>query len=190
MMRDCPNATMRERLPDLLHDRLSAALRAEVRAHLETCAECRAEFQLLEQVRAIVVAPTVDTRRIASALPPYRAAPRWRGTVQSPLFRIAAAVVILLGGAMLVTDAPVPIDEPAVGKPVVSAPVVQTPTGATSQVAVRPSPSATTELAVGEMFHDLTDSDLQALLDELGSLEAVTPVETEVVVPAVNRGGT
>ena len=45
------------------------------------------------------------------------------------------------------------------------------------------------ELAVGEMFHDLTDADLRALLDELRSLEALTPLEAEIVLPAVSRGG-
>ena len=48
---------------------------------------------------------------------------------------------------------------------------------------------AAAELAVGEMFDDLTDSELRALLAALGTLQAVTPVETEVVAPAVNREG-
>ena len=45
-----------------------------------------------------------------------------------------------------------------------------------------------TELALGETLHDLSDTQLRALLNELGTLEAVTPTETEVVVPALGRG--
>ena len=44
------------------------------------------------------------------------------------------------------------------------------------------------ELALGETVHDLSDAELRTLLSELGTLEAVTPTETEVVVPALGRG--
>lgn len=190
MMRDCPNATVRERLPDLIHDRLPAAARAEVLSHLETCADCRAELQLIERARAVAVAPAVDTRRIVSALPAYRAVPQWRRAAGSPLLRVAAAVVLLIGGAMVFRDAPVRFNEPAAIPPGAAVSETPLPKGATTQVAVRPvaPTAATTELAVGEMFHDLTDSELRALLDALGTLEAVTPIETEVVAPAVGRG--
>jgi hypothetical protein len=43
-------------------------------------------------------------------------------------------------------------------------------------------------LAVGELLQDLSDAELQALLDELETFEAVTPAETEVVLPALGRG--
>jgi hypothetical protein len=49
---------------------------------------------------------------------------------------------------------------------------------------------STTELAVGESFHDLSDAELKALIDELGTLEAVTSTETEAVAPSLGRGGT
>ena len=50
----------------------------------------------------------------------------------------------------------------------------------------------TAELAVGDGFHDVSDGDLRTLLDELGTMEAVTSTETEVVLPAPIRreGGT
>jgi anti-sigma factor RsiW len=189
-MRDCPNAAMRERLPDLTHDRLPASSRAEVLAHLETCADCRAELALIERVRVASSAPRVDTDRIVSALPAYRPASGGRRRLELTLLRVAAIIVLVAGGAWLLLDSPGAPD-PALTPPIVSAPAVQVPTGSTTQVAVRSNPSApraAEELAVGEMFDDLTDGELQALLEAFGTVEALTPVETEVVVPAIGRG--
>ena len=36
----------------------------------------------------------------------------------------------------------------------------------------------------------LSDAELRTLLNELGDLQAVTPTEDDVVVPAIGRGGT
>ena len=194
-MRDCPNVTLRERLPDLLHDRLPAALRAEVHAHLNTCADCRAELELLQRIRATSVTVTVDTTRIVAALPAYRASSPWRRMAGSPTVRVAAAILLVAGGALLLTDRPVKVEQPTISPPVAVAPRPDTLTAPrdTTRSAVerrRPGTEAATELAVGEMFDDLTDNELKALLAALGTLQAVTPIETEVVVPAVNREGT
>ncbi len=50
-MIDCPNGEMRDRLPDFVHDQLTASLRAEVSAHLAGCAACAAEVTLLHELR-------------------------------------------------------------------------------------------------------------------------------------------
>jgi predicted anti-sigma-YlaC factor YlaD len=190
-MRDCPTVEMRERLPDLLHDRLPAAERALIHAHLNECADCRAELALLERVRAATVTPRVDTSRIAAALPSYKATPRWRRLTTSSLLRIAAVLVVIVGGLVLLRQARLRTDEPQ-APPMVAVPQTTPSTeSATVELRRRVAPAAAqTELAMGELFDDLSDSELQALLDALGSLEAVTPVETEVVIPAVNRDGT
>lgn len=193
MMRDCADVTMRERLPDLIQDRLPVALRAEVHAHLNTCADCRAELTILQRVRATAVAPPVDTARIVAALPSYRAAAPWRRMARSPVLRVAAAIVLVAGGALLSTDS-----RPGVEPPIVSPPWAaavpnsqQSPTDTARNAAEPRSPvqEAAAELAVGEMFDDLTDSELRTLLEALGTLQAVIPIETEVVAPAVNREG-
>ena len=50
-MSDCPNAEIRDLLPDLLHDRLDAPTRARVLAHVDGCADCRSELELLRSLR-------------------------------------------------------------------------------------------------------------------------------------------
>ncbi|OYV74079.1 MAG: hypothetical protein B7Z72_01020 [Gemmatimonadetes bacterium 21-71-4] len=54
-MTDCPNAEVRDLLPDLLHDRLDEATRMRVEAHLRACEECRGELALLRSLRAAAV---------------------------------------------------------------------------------------------------------------------------------------
>ncbi|HEX6807774.1 MAG TPA: zf-HC2 domain-containing protein, partial [Gemmatimonadaceae bacterium] len=62
-MTDCSRGDMRDLLPDLLHERLDAATRAEVTRHVASCAECRAEVELLRSMRsALAPAPRVDVR--------------------------------------------------------------------------------------------------------------------------------
>ena len=193
-MRDCPNVMMRERLPDLLHGLLPAAERAEVHAHLNECAECRAELQVLERVRAAAPVISIDQQRIAAALPPYRPVPAWRKLVASPALRIAAALLLVTGTGLLLATRGGTDDQVPVGTTVATSTprdsLVDSPdTSRVTPQRRRQSEPPATELAVGETLHDLSDAELKSLLDAFGSLEAVTPIETEVVVPAVSRGG-
>lgn len=74
-MSECPRDDMRDRLPDLLNERLDAATRAEVARHVASCAECAAELELLRSMRsALAPAPRVDVRRIAAAVAASRGA--------------------------------------------------------------------------------------------------------------------
>ena len=114
-MTDCTNVLMRERLPDLLHERLDAVARAEVQAHLAACAECAAELTLLREVQwSMRQVPQVDVARIVAALPgPTAAAPplrvargglsrevgrsgAWRGGAAPAWRRYAVAAGLLL----------------------------------------------------------------------------------------------
>src|SRR5437867_705160 len=100
-MRDCLNVTMRERLPDLLHEALPADARAEVERHLEVCADCRAELEILRHVRAVSHAPRIDVARIVAALPAYHSARTKDRGVRWYAWRAAAAIVLLAGSAVL-----------------------------------------------------------------------------------------
>src|ERR1044071_4822753 len=106
-MNDCPNAEMRDLLPDLLHDRLTATVRAEVTAHVDSCFDCREELALLRGVHAALTsrAPRVDVTYVVSALPkpPARTAVKVSPRRTWADWRIAAAVTMLaVGGTSLV----------------------------------------------------------------------------------------
>jgi anti-sigma factor RsiW len=165
-MRECPNAEMRDLLPDVVHGQLSAGQRAEVEAHVAGCAACFDELALLQRVRAAMPAPTVDTAAIARALPAYQAPRRSR---MAPMLRMAAGLVLVAGAASLVmrggSRAPAPID--------------------TLAQAVAP---AAPVLSLGENFHDLSDSDLEALTAELQALDAVMSEEPEEIVVPLTGG--
>jgi hypothetical protein len=171
-MRDCSNGEVRDRLPELMHNRLEGETLRAIRAHVDGCADCRAELELLAQIRSVSAARRMDTSRIVASLPRYRAVPAWRRAVGSAQFRAAAAVVLLIGGyALIGRDAPQGTSEQAAQ--------VQTATAPTA---------AAHELAVGDSFTDLSDSDLAAVIDEIGKLEAVTPETTEEMVLPIADG--
>jgi hypothetical protein len=174
-MRDCPNVEMRERLPELMHGALRAAVATEVRAHVAQCAECRAELALLERVRTAFVAPTIDTSRIVAKLPAYRRPSLFTRATRSAQLRAAAAIVVLAGAFAVSRN---------VGDDRTAPP--------DTAVAVTPAAAAGREIAIGDTFQDLTDSDLMAVLEEIAQLDAVT-LDADDDVPAViernGRGG-
>ena len=101
-MSDCPNAEVRDLLPELLHDRLDAPTRARVLAHVNACADCRSELELLRSMRGALerATPRVDVNRIVAALPSPSARssqPRRTWRVLND-WRIAAAVTFLVAG--------------------------------------------------------------------------------------------
>ena len=164
-MNDCPNVTVREMLPDLLNNRLPEVARAQVQTHVESCADCRAEFELLRRVRAAAPTPPVNAARIAAGIAPYRRASVFAAAARSWPLRAAAAVILIVGTATVLRQGNPAVDQPD------------------TVLALAPSP----ELAVGALA-DIPEQDLRALAAELGKLQAVTPSEPEVVVPSVGRG--
>src|SRR6185437_1972078 len=109
-MNDCANAGVRDQLPELLHDRLDAQTRAAILAHVNGCVDCRAELELLRDVRGMlaVQAPRVDVNWVAAALPkPPRQRAAQSGTTSLGAarrhrvwsdWRVAAAVTLLIAG--------------------------------------------------------------------------------------------
>jgi len=176
---------MRDRLPDLLNDRLAAIEQAEVVAHLAACADCREELELLRAIRAMLSAPTlrVDVASIVRALPKSssqtlrpRSQRRWAD------WRIAAAITVLAVGGSSVAlinrthVATVRIDA--------NGPIVDSPS--TSAVEPTPPPNTPSDepnggLGMSGHLADLDDAQVQALINEIENMKAVPITEPEPV---------
>lgn len=196
-MTDCPNGDIRDLLPDLVNDRLAPETRAGVEAHVASCEDCREELALLRDVRrSMHRVPAVAVSDIVRALPAYRAPVRRLGNG----WRIAAAALLIVGGG---TSIVVARDQGILGGDsanVVVAPVVQvtpatpavTHVAASDEQAASPSRSAAPatptpaprELAVASTsVGDLSEAELDALVNDLGSLDAVTPADVDQGAP-------
>jgi anti-sigma factor RsiW len=85
-MTDCPRGDVRDLLPELVHDQLEPAKRAEVERHVAACPACAAEVALLRSMRgALSTAPRVDVGRIAAAVE------RARGASGPPIHLVPAS---------------------------------------------------------------------------------------------------
>jgi anti-sigma factor RsiW len=216
-MTDCPNGDIRDQLPDYVHDRLSAADRALVAAHVASCPFCAAEVELLGAARRAIsaAAPRVDTARIVAALPspPSRAVQRpsivrtqgGRVTAKRPARRVmawrmaAAIATVAIGGVSFTVLRDLQrVSTPAV-TPSVTPAVVAAP--APSSVAVAPlsaQPRAKGEelaengVAVpdGGRIGELSDDDVQSLLNDMDQLDGVPDANPQPAVQPVRAGGT
>jgi len=209
-MTDCPRADMRDLLPDLLHDTLDAALRAEVERHVTTCEACAQELALLRSLReTLSAAPAVDVTRIAAAVHLVRntapVAERGRGVTtewRHDWRRIAAAAILLLalgaGGYALTRAGPRGTIAPATQvasrpgqpgppPPARSAPAsAMPPRGAATPATAAASSAAvaapSTGLMLGAGVSDLPTADIQALLDAVNQMDAIPRVDPAPVL--------
>lgn len=200
-MNDCPNAEMRDLLPDLVHCRLDAEVRSMVELHVQACADCQAELALLRDLRATFGrTPQVDLGAVAAAVPAYRAAARrsWMGWRTAAAITIAVAggssLLVLRNGTSTVPDSVAIARAPAASSDAAIAPV---PVDSSSlAVATQPVPApsalsgqrtlATTdggELAMaGGALGELSDRELADLLKDIESLDALPSVDVEQAV--------
>jgi hypothetical protein len=214
-MTDCPNAEMRDRLPDLLHDRLDVRMRAAVLAHVDDCADCRAELALLEGVRGMMDArtPRVDINYVVNALPKQYAkvrrvardgAPRQRTWAD---WRIAAAVTVLAvgGGSVAImnhgqtrsavvatTDSSQPRTRATATVAAIDSSVPSTTGTSSSSTTPRVQQTVASaddgSVTSGLATGDLNEQQLRALLEEIDQLQAVPVTEPEPVTIRVNSG--
>ncbi|HET9425613.1 MAG TPA: zf-HC2 domain-containing protein [Gemmatimonadaceae bacterium] len=181
-MIDCPNVEMRDRLPDLANESLDPATRALVVAHVEACAACTAEMEIVRSVRLAMVAstPRVNVANIVLALPSYGmgavpgvvpiTAARSARARSWGTWRVAAAVTLLAGGvgsyAVLRTDSPVrTIDSSAI---------------------LATSPDTSSGLALTGALSYLTADQLDALVKDIDGIEALPSTEVETGASAVS----
>lgn len=173
-MSDCLNVEIRELLPEYLGGTLSAARRAEVDAHVASCAECADELAVLRLVReAYAESPAVNVKAIVAALPRKAARPAMRPVQagasvgrswrRSQAFQIAAAVsFITLGGISL-----------AVARSFFNG----NPSAVTPDTVVAVG-AETPAISFAGGVSDLGDEDLEALLTALETIEALPVTET------------
>jgi len=194
-MNDCMNAEIRDQLPDLVHDRLSAAARTTVLAHVEACADCRDELELLRDPKTLFARgiPRVDVAYVVGALPkapaPRSAArlePARRKRVWSDWRIAAAAALVIAGGGSYavmnartmpnVVDTTITVSQPAA-----------TPTialNADSDIAAVASADDDVPAPIGSMdtrLGDLSEDQLNVLLNDMDNLRAVPASEPEPV---------
>jgi anti-sigma factor RsiW len=199
-MNDCVNAKMRDQLPDLVHDRLSAADRASVLAHVEACGDCRDELQLLRDARAMFARgiPRVDVAYVVGALPkapapratarlePSRRARTWSD------WRIAAAVTLLIagGGSYAVmsshrtgmADTVVASSTAAVSPTTRAVAIVDSsPIPGLDQLVVPDDDQPAATGSLDTRLGDLNEDQLNVLLKDMDNLRAVPASEPEPV---------
>ena len=199
-MRECSNEEVRDLLPLLASGRLGDDARRIVDAHLADCDACRDELALLGRARqALAVGPTVNAARIARAIPPFdgggaKVVPIASRRRIAPAWRIAAAALLVIGGAGAVvayqdsqrgSGAPgvitagevdaLPGAPPAPGlaeaaPPSYPAPVSAVPAG---------NGANAPQLTFGGGLDDLSEADLAALLAALDDTDVIPAAEPD-----------
>lgn len=228
-MSECTNTEMRDLLP-LMASGGSAALPAGLEAHLSGCAECRAELALIEAARsALSRTPAVDVARIARALPAYRPAggmtdPLPFGIVDppepypgrivpiasrrraAPAWRIAAAALILVGGAAALAvrqasdTSPAPVTIAGVeavapggagstGPDAGSVPDAEPAASTGGSTTPAPRAASGPQMTFGGGLDDLSEEELIALLAALDDEDVLTPTEPEGTFPSLPLDG-
>ena len=201
-MTDCPNAEMRDRLPDLLHERLETSVRAAVMAHVEQCDDCRAEMTLLREAR-IVLSPemrVVDVVALSRVVIEKTRKPARMSAKRSPWtdWRIAASVALLVVGAgsialvrrnsdtrrqvAIVADTHAVMPNATLPETAAAAPVPRSDTPPVEM-------AAGAELSAAAPVSDLSESELRALLRDLDQMDAVPSAEPEQAIMRVSLPG-
>ena len=172
-MPDCQDE-INDLLPELVSGRLNDADRARVVAHIDTCPSCAAELAVVRAAHAAFPAPAVDIARIVASLPTppskvIELAPRLeKRSRRFTSWRIAAtiATIAVSGVSIAVLQGILRDKPPAVHKVVVKATEATEVSG----------------LSVGGNLNDLSDKEMQTLLDKLDELDAVPSAEPQPAV--------
>jgi anti-sigma factor RsiW len=172
-MRECQDE-IKDALPEFAAGRLDAADAARVTAHVEACPSCAAELAVVRAAHAAFTAPAVDIARIVAALP----TPPSKVIELNPLiqrrsrrftsWRIAATIAtIAISGVSIGVLQGILRDKP----PAVHKVVVKTTEAAEAS-----------GLTVGGSLNDLSEKEMQTLLDKLDELDAVPSAEPQPAV--------
>ncbi|HJP58933.1 MAG TPA: zf-HC2 domain-containing protein [Gemmatimonadaceae bacterium] len=195
-MNNCTNSEIQELLPDLEHGRLTAATRQSVEEHLAGCESCREDLRIIRVVKgAAVFEPSIDVDRVVRQIPPYRMpslpreAPARTRVVQ---WLVAATVGALLigAGAMLKSrqtnelDPRVPLTVDS-SRPMIVAESVPAAAPGLALPQVRHTPA----LSLVADVQELSDGNLQQLMEEMDDFDALPNSEPEPVFAVDNGEG-
>ena len=213
-MTDCGNAEIRDLLPDLAAGALSPVEQSRVQAHVDGCAECAAELELLRVARAVrPKAAAIDVAAIVAKLPrpvtrptviddpsivsldQHRELQRaQRATARAgtrSVWRMAAAIgVIIAGGWSVVMVENGGIGVMSAGRPDSAQFVEGAPAVGGTTTAVIASATTTPASNVSVSFGDLgdyTDEELKRVLDRVENWDGATSTEavtTSPILPA------
>ena len=211
-MRECMDEELRDLLPELARGALEGERRAALLAHLDGCAACAAELELVREARAVLApVPAIDIARIVAALPSPGESPALRvergGSRPEPratrwtAWRVAAGILVVgTAGALALrqpaerttpreqSSAPVAAPAPAPPGPAGrSAPGVTRPAGPASAIASGAAPAPAQLTLVGGTT-ELSDAALRALLEEIDALDAVPLAEPADEASLVEEG--
>jgi anti-sigma factor RsiW len=184
-MNNCTNSEIQDLLPELEHGKLTAAVRQSVEAHLAGCEGCREDLDIIHTVKsAAVFAPSIDAESVVREIPPYRMPmPAKQMPARSRMVEwlVAATVAVLLvgGGSMLKDRQP---DQNAARVPSVDTGTI-TPNDVTppTVAATEPAPAHTHALTLAADTQELSDGNLQQLMDEIETFDALPNSEPEPV---------
>jgi hypothetical protein len=198
---DCINAEVRDALPDLLNGNLSGVDASLLQDHVDGCAACRSELDLLREIKAgSAIVPAMNAAaiaaRIASYAPAYVVGEERRTNSFAWTWKAAAAVAIVTAGIFGLTR---------------GSPSRQAPTASTSAPSVvasvagvdpetRPAPekqpvavqaSGETQVAALSVggLQDLSDADLEELLSDLNGMDAIPSAEPQSLTPVIDDAG-
>ena len=182
-MNKCTDSEIQDLLPELEHGKLTAAVRQSVEAHLAGCDSCREDLEIIRTVKsAAVFAPSIDAESVVRQIPPYRMpvpakqAPA-RGRVVEWLVAATVAMLLVGGGAVLKNRQPEPQNRGAVQTgPDNSGGVVLPTTPPPVRVAAH-----TPALTLAADTQDLSDGNLQQLMNEIETFDALPNSEPEPV---------
>lgn len=194
-MNDCPNVEMRELLPDRIAELLPSGEAARVDAHLASCEMCTYEVTVLRAARAtmqrrgqldvqrVSLAVASATRAGVPARRPSRASTwgGWRAAASIALVAVGATSVAVWNNAgSAPRDSVVAVSTPAATNAGATT-NAGTGTGANAGAA-----STTRGLSVAGGLSDLSDTELESLLGEIGTIETANVAEPEDVLPVIN----
>lgn len=194
-MTECPDALMRDQLPEYVHGTLSAEAAARADRHLEVCASCREDVVLLKSVRAMAAlrTPVVDVAAIVAALPAppskvlvLRPKSRWT-TARSWQYAAAAAVVLAVGTTTMWRSSPVPESVRVADSSSVRAGAAHVAAeSASAALAAGRTNAAPEGMSFGGGLSDLSVTDLQALLIQMDSVKTLPSRDPASMTPVID----